>query len=100
MPHRVAKQIFTTVQRAAHVLLVPHQHPDGDALGSVTSFMQFLDRIGIRCSAFSSTPISPKLGFLAQSKKITQDESVVQDPSIDVVVVFDSGDLTYAGIDA
>ena len=99
MPHRIAKQIHTAIMQANRILLIPHRNPDGDALGSVASFMQFLRSIGKPHTAFCETPITSRLQYLPHLEYITSDASIWQDTSYDVVIVFDSGDLRYAGVD-
>jgi len=98
MPHRIAKQIFNTIIKSNRILLIPHRNPDGDALGSVASFMQYLRSIGKPHTAFCETPITTRLQYLPHLDYITNDTSVWDDPSYDLVIVFDSGDLRYAGV--
>jgi len=93
--HRTAKQIHNLVKQANHILLVPHQNPDGDALGSVSAFMSYLNKHNIIHSAFSLTKPLEKFSYLPHSQKISNKEDVWQDASIDMVIIFDSGDLNY-----
>jgi len=99
MPHRIAKQIHTRILSAEHIILVPHQNPDGDTLGSVAAMMQWLRRIDISHTAFCATDISPKLRFLPHIDYISKDPSIWKKSATDLVIVFDSGDLNYAGVD-
>lgn len=92
------KQIRNEIERARRVLLVPHQNPDGDALGSVTAFLAYLKRIGIPGAIFCKTKASPRLAFLHGSDELTTDERAWDHPELDVVIVFDSSDPRYAGI--
>lgn len=98
MPHRIAKQIYTAIIKAKRIILIPHKHPDGDALGSVASLMQFLRTIGKPHTAFCETPISPRLQYLPHLDYITNDPHIFEDESYDTVIVCDSGDMRYAGI--
>ena len=41
---RVAKQIDNEIQKAENILLVCHKNPDGDTLGSITAFIQYLKK--------------------------------------------------------
>ncbi len=93
-----AKHIYHTITNARHILLIPHQHPDGDALGSVTAFMHVLTRIGKSYKAFCHTPLSERQKYLPYSDKITSDPATWTDHTFDVIIVFDSGDLQYAGV--
>ena len=101
MPHRVATHIHRAIEQANKIMLVPHKNPDGDTLGSVAALMQYLRRIDKPHTAYCATAISPNLLYLPHTEYIfcEQDTHVWQDPEVDLVVVFDAGDLAYAGID-
>ena len=94
----VLPQIEQEIREANHILLIPHQHPDGDALGSCTAFMEYLGDLNKRHTAYCATAISPRLSYLAHSNRVTADDAIWQDPTIDLIIVFDSGDLRYAGV--
>lgn len=96
--HHIARQIYAALKRANHVLLIPHQHPDGDALGSVTAFIEFLHREGKSWSAYCATEKSEKFSYLPHIESVRNDETIWQDRTVDCIVVFDSGDLRYAGV--
>ena len=95
---RIARQIHTTILSARRILLIPHKNPDGDAIGSCTAFMEWLTVMGKPFTAFCATDMTSKLTFLAHTAEIVQTEAVWQDPALDLIIVFDSGDLRYAGV--
>lgn len=99
MPERTAKQIYNQIQNSEHILLIPHQNPDGDALGSVTALIRFLEKLEKKYTAFCPSEISAKLQYLPYINRITKKESIWQNHSFDLIIVLDSGDLRYAGID-
>ena len=96
--HRVAKQIHQELQRAKKIVLVPHPHPDGDALGSANALMEYLSTLDCESVIYCSTPASPKLKFLPNFPKLENNAEIFNDWEIDVIVVLDCGDLRYAGI--
>lgn len=98
MPERIATQMYKVILESESILLVPHQHPDGDALGSVTALMHLLKRLDKRHSAFCATSATEKLMFLPHAEHLTTDDTVWKN-DIDLIIVLDSGDLRYAGID-
>jgi len=97
--YRISKQIHNKIIDAKHILLIPHQNPDGDALGSLTAFKQYLHKIDKPHTAFCVTDVPQNFRDLHHVDSISSDQSIWQNPNIDVVIVFDSGDLHYAGID-
>ncbi|HBU06829.1 MAG TPA: hypothetical protein DEB09_01980 [Candidatus Magasanikbacteria bacterium] len=98
MPQRIARQIYKEVEQAKKILLVPHQNPDGDALGSISSFVYYLRRLNKPHTVFCLTDSSAKLHSLPHIVEFSSDESVWDDASYDLIIVLDSGDLKYAGI--
>ncbi|PIZ95405.1 MAG: hypothetical protein COX81_00870 [Candidatus Magasanikbacteria bacterium CG_4_10_14_0_2_um_filter_37_12] len=99
MPHRTAKHIHDHIRNSRKIVLVSHQNPDGDTLGSAGAMIQYLENIGKPYYAFCSTEISPKLKFIPNTEKITSNENIWADSKIDTIFVMDSGDLNYAGVD-
>lgn len=98
MPKRTAKQIFDRIHDSNKILLVPHQKPDGDTLGALTALVEYLEKIGKPYAAFCATDISPTLSFLPHIEVVSEDPAIWKDTDIDTIIVFDSGDLGYAGV--
>ncbi len=96
--HRIARQIYHTINQANKIMLIPHPNPDGDALGSVSAFMQYLRSLGKSHVVYCKTKASPKLNFLPHTDYLTYDPNIWTDYQPDLLVVFDTGDLNYAGI--
>lgn len=93
-----ARRLHDEIMRAEHILLIPHQHPDGDALGSVGAFMQWLRKLGKSHMAFCSTEVSHRMRYLPHADYIISDNTMWEKERFDLIIVLDSGDLTYAGV--
>lgn len=98
MPHRTAKIIHREIAKADKILLVVHQEPDGDALGSASALGYFFDEIKKPYHIFCLTEPSAKLHSLPHLKKIITDDGIFNQRH-DLFIVLDSGDLNYAGLD-
>lgn len=85
--------------KSEKIIIVPHKNPDGDALGSATAFMEYTKHLNKEGLIFCTTPIPERWQFLNHVKGITHDPAVFKDPRVSTIVVLDSGDLHYAGID-
>lgn len=96
---RISKQIYNKITQAKHVLIVPHQNPDGDALGAVTAIIHWLQELNIEHTAYSSTDIPNQHNYLPHLDNFTQDESIWNSGEYDLMIVLDTGDLRRAGID-
>ncbi len=97
--YRISKQIHNKILEAKHIILVPHKNPDGDALGSLSAFKQYLIRINKPHTAYCATEVPENFKNLHHISSITSDESIWENEEVDTVIVFDAGDLRYAGID-
>lgn len=93
------KTIHERLMQANEIIIVPHPFPDGDALGSASALFEYLNRQNKPTYIYCPTDINPKLKFLPNLPPITIDEQIFHRPQTDVIIVVDSGDLKYAGID-
>ena len=98
MPHRIAKQIHNEILEKDNFLLVAHQHPDGDAASATSAFSQMLDKMGKKYTLFCKTEVSKQFEYLKNVHLFTSDSKIWKQ-KFGAVIVFDSGDLPYAGID-
>lgn len=94
----IAEQIHTHIQQAQKIVVVPHQNPDGDAMGSATAVLHYLHHLEKPGVIFCITPISARWHFLHHSEHATSDPAIFTDKNVDTIIVLDSGDLAYAGI--
>ena len=90
-------QLHDAIRNADRVLLVAHKKPDGDAMGSSSSVLNWLLREGKDVTAFCMDAPPAPFHYLDNIHRYTNDVTVF-DQAYDVVVVFDSGDLRYCGI--
>lgn len=97
-PTHLFGQLMESLRRAERVLLIAHKKPDGDTTGSSSAMLNWLIREGKDVTAFCRDPISPTFTYIDNVHRYTTDPSVFDRP-YDVVIVFDSGDLRYCGVD-
>jgi len=83
---------------AKRVLTISHKRPDGDTLGSAAAFSEYCRRQGVAVTSFCLDPVPDQYSYLLGIEYFTSDAKVFNDRSVDVIVVFDSGDLRYAGV--
>ncbi|MEK7680956.1 MAG: bifunctional oligoribonuclease/PAP phosphatase NrnA [Patescibacteria group bacterium] len=93
---KTARQIHNHLKKTKEkIVLVAHQNPDGDALGSTTAMHEYLKTIKQDSSIFCASPVPAKLQFLPNIEAVTTTSLI---KNADTVVVLDSGDTKYAGI--
>ncbi len=92
------KKLYDVLREKEHILLIGHQKPDGDALGSTSGFYNWLKREGKKAALFCKDLPAEQYKYLNGFYAYTNDTSIFE-KNFDVVIIFDSGDLIYAGID-
>ncbi|MDX9893659.1 MAG: bifunctional oligoribonuclease/PAP phosphatase NrnA [Patescibacteria group bacterium] len=92
-----SQKIKQTINQADNILLVAHQQPDADAIGSLVAFGHWLDFLGKPYRRFCVTEAPRNLDWLTVFHPITSQIEVLNN-DYDLVVVLDCGDLDYAGI--
>ncbi|MBI5037381.1 MAG: bifunctional oligoribonuclease/PAP phosphatase NrnA [Candidatus Kerfeldbacteria bacterium] len=96
--HPQFNKIKEALDGAASVIVIGHQNPDGDAIGSMIGMGHYLTHAGINHRLFCMTPVPAYLTFLPETERMVFDERELLESTHDVVIVLDSGDLRYAGV--
>ncbi len=78
------------IEEANGILLLTDQRSDGDTFGSSLAFGMYLKRIGKRVSHYATSPILPIHHFLPGIDSVSRNKQILDDPAIDLVIVFDS----------
>ncbi|MBI2444090.1 MAG: bifunctional oligoribonuclease/PAP phosphatase NrnA [Candidatus Magasanikbacteria bacterium] len=94
----LARQVHAHLKQTAKAVVIPHPHPDGDALGAATALFEYLTGLGRPTAIYCATPHSPQLKFLPHSERLETNPGLLADPAVDTVILVDSGDLRYAGV--
>lgn len=92
--------ILDEVAKAQQVMMVMHKNPDGDTAGSCLAMAHYLDTLGKPHTCFCVNELPSTFRFLPGSGRVTTDASHWRPESsqFDLLIVFDAGDLNYAGI--
>lgn len=97
-PTHLFGRLHEAIRSADRLLLVAHKKPDGDTLGSSSSVFNWLLREGKDVTVFCADAPPSAFRYIDNIRRYTNDPIVFENP-YDVVVVFDSGDLRYCGVD-
>lgn len=93
------QKIKEAINKANEVIVISHQNPDGDALGSLLGMGYYLTYDNTPHALFCLSPVPEYLKFLPDIEKIKCDEKILLEKDHDLVIILDSGDLEYAGVD-
>jgi phosphoesterase RecJ-like protein len=94
----IFEDVFSALHSARRVVLVAHQGPDADTLGSILACSMALEQMGKVAIPFCKDPVPVMLGFLPGIERLTTDPNVFSS-NVDIILVCDAGDLGYAGIE-
>lgn len=93
---KISRQIYKRLEAAKQIIIIPHQNPDGDALGSLSALTEHLRSIGKKPKLFCTTPPHKKFFFIKYISNIETDPDILKTDAL--IILLDSGDLRYAGV--
>ncbi|MCB9802914.1 bifunctional oligoribonuclease/PAP phosphatase NrnA [Candidatus Nomurabacteria bacterium] len=94
----ISQKIKAEIARAQTILVISHQKPDGDTLGSNLAFSQILKQQGKTVTSFCLDQVPELFQFLPHHEQVTNNHLVFS-KHYDLVIVVDSGSLNYAGVE-
>lgn len=94
LPNEQAEAAWRLIEPAQRILLLPHVHPDPDALGSCLGFAHALTPLGKTCVVACEDPVPEAFSFLPGWKGVV---SALPDEDFDLVIALDAGDLSRYG---
>jgi len=94
----VYQKISSRLQNAEKILLVCHRQPDADALGSLAALGHWLDSQEKIYDKFCVNQAPGNLAWLLNFEPLISDPQQLACQNYDTIVVLDSGDLKFAGL--
>lgn len=94
----IHRQIHNHLQHARKVVIVTHQNPDGDTLGSASAMTEYLKAVGIKPTIFCLSQVPNYYTYLPHVDSVSSDKLLFADKNIDTIIFLDSGDMRYAGV--
>lgn len=101
-PHKV-NEALTLAKNAKSIIIIPHQSPDGDAIGSCTALAQFLEKEGIECYLICPNEYPEYLKWIPFSERFIVAESEKEKAftlieNADLIFLLDFNTASRAGI--
>ncbi|MEI6627072.1 MAG: bifunctional oligoribonuclease/PAP phosphatase NrnA [bacterium] len=94
----IFSQIKTKINASQNILLLTHKKPDGDALGSLLAMRLFLLSEQKNVGTYLNDRPADYWQFLPGSESLNLSREIFQQ-NWDLVIVLDSGELPYTGIE-
>ncbi|MFA6215291.1 MAG: DHH family phosphoesterase [Patescibacteria group bacterium] len=95
----LSQKIYSQIKKANRLLIVCHQQPDADALGSMAAISQWLDFLGKTQVCYCQDLPPLNLAWILNFKPLTVTPDEVIKDNFDAVIILDSSDLKYAGVE-
>ncbi|HEX8994870.1 MAG TPA: bifunctional oligoribonuclease/PAP phosphatase NrnA [Ktedonobacterales bacterium] len=89
-----AEQAWNLIAQAQRIVLLAHEKPDPDALGSALGLAWALKPLGKRCVVACADPVPANYGFLPGHETVVTD---LPDNDFDLVIALDAGELSRYG---
>jgi len=89
-------KIISKIGKAENILLILHENPDGDTIGTATAFFQVLSKIGKKTTMACAGPVPKPFLFLPGVGCIKRD---LLFGDFDIIATIDCGDLRRTGFD-
>lgn len=90
------KRLWTTLAPAQRILLGTHEHPDGDALGSVLALTHAFQQQNKQVTAFIPTPAPPFFQFLPGFTSLTTTKPSAK--NYDAIILLDYTELSRTSL--
>ncbi len=91
-------KILDTIQNANRILFIGHRKPDGDSLGVLCAWSNYLDSINKKYTCFTPDPAPFYYHYLPKLEKVFTDTKKIPWGEVDVVLTLDCGDLRQTGL--
>jgi phosphoesterase RecJ-like protein len=94
MDDALAEAAWRMIAPAQRILLLAHEHPDPDALGSAMGLAHALAPLGKECVVACADPPPPDYAFLPGVERVVTE---LPDERFDLVIALDAGELSRYG---
>lgn len=95
----ISRKIYSQINNANNILLIIHPNPDADALGSLAAISQWLTDLGKKQTKFCLNQSVNNLAWIVNFETLVSDFNELAKNNYDLIIILDSGDLKYAGVD-
>lgn len=90
-------EVYKKILNSKKILLVTHEHPDGDALASVCAFLEWLKSLNKICFAYCRDNPAPQFSFLPWGQEIKKEKDW-EFSSFDLIIILDCGSLSRTNL--
>ena len=94
IPDSLAASAWNLIVGAQRILILAHEHPDPDALGSALGLALALESRGSTCFVACADPVPATYAFLPQHDRVI---SALPEEPCDLVIALDAGELSRYG---
>src|SRR6266704_6616240 len=90
----LVSQAMALIESAERIILIAHEHPDGDCLGSALGLASILSHMGKTCAVACADPVPGNLAFLPNADTL---QHTLDPEDFDLVIALDASELHRFG---
>ncbi len=90
----IAAEAWHLIESATRIVILAHEHPDPDALGSALGLAYALTPLGKQCTVACADPVPANYTFLPGRDQVV---TSLPDERFDLVIALDAGELSRYG---
>ncbi|MGH2485295.1 MAG: DHH family phosphoesterase, partial [Ktedonobacterales bacterium] len=94
MGHKQASAAWRLIEDARSIVLLAHEHPDPDALGSALGLAYALEPLGKVCTIACADPVPASFPFLPGRERVVTE---LPHLDFDLVIALDAGEFSRYG---
>jgi len=93
------RQAYSKLKNTRRLLIVSHVNPDGDALSSISVFLELANLLGIKADAYAGAKKGNNFNYLPRESVIITDKfDLLPLTSYDVMVILDCGSMSRTNL--
>lgn len=96
---QISEKIFSAINKADNILLVSHINPDGDSLGSILGFYQFLKKNNKNATMYVADNLPEDFNFLPNFYKIKNNFTSLNQENFSLLIYLDCGEYSRSGLE-
>ncbi|PIR13133.1 hypothetical protein COV49_03225 [Candidatus Falkowbacteria bacterium CG11_big_fil_rev_8_21_14_0_20_39_10] len=93
------RQAYNKIKPAENILIITHVRPDGDALSSLGTMADLMEKSDKKYTAFCADKPEGLFSFLPHFEKIISGKDNINFKDFDLIIVLDCGSLSRTGLE-
>ncbi len=93
------QEAWEKIKQAENILLVSHLRPDGDAVSSVCTWIELLEKLNKNYRAFCDGEVEESFEYLSHIEKIYTNKEKINFSDFDLIIISDCGSMSRTSLE-